>query len=80
MNNDRISALEKELEKLRAEVADVRAAIKLESDCSTEHLGKIYDWLNEIVYKLMPEHNAVRRQINGILGLEAPPRRSDGSR
>ena len=68
---------------LRSFVLKLRMCAPLSSwssDCSTEHLGKIYDWLNEIVYKLMPEHNAVRRQINGILGLEAPPRRSDGSR
>ena len=77
---DRISALEREIVKLRAEVADVRAAIKADSDDTTKHivslnkgLGLANDWLTSLIYRVMPEHAEAREQLDGILGVKRPP-------
>lgn len=80
MTDDRILALERELAKLRAEVADVRQAIKEESDNTTRHIisinkgmGLTSDWMTTLIYKVMPEYATARKQLNGIFGLDSPP-------
>lgn len=42
MTDQRLAALEQEISRLRAEVADVRKAIKAESDNTTTHVVKLY--------------------------------------
>lgn len=73
MNGDRISALEREVAILRAEVADVRQALKIVSGSTTDHivsLGKAVGnhgtWLTRLAYKVMPEYEATRQQIDKI--------------
>ena len=73
MTDDRILALERELAKLRAEVADVRAAIKAESDNNTHHIILLHNWVTTLIYKVMPEHAETRDQIDGLLGLNPLP-------
>jgi regulator of replication initiation timing len=72
MTDDRISALEREIAKLRAEVADVREAIKAESDNNTHHIILLHKWVTTLAYKVMPEYAETREQIDGILGLKPP--------
>jgi hypothetical protein len=73
MTDDRILALEEEVAKLRAEVADARAAIKAESDDTTHHIISLHNWVTTLAYKVMPEHAETREQLDGILGLKPPP-------
>jgi hypothetical protein len=70
--------------KLRAEVADVREAIKEESDNTTKSLLSIYkrlgitsDCMTTLIYKVMPEHAETRERLDSILGLTAPRARPD---
>jgi hypothetical protein len=78
MHDDRISAVEKELAKLRAEIADVRKAIKLESDHTTEDITKIWDWITHLAYKVLPQHAGTRSQVEKIFQpRKTPPEKSD---
>lgn len=83
MTDDRILALEREIERLRAEVADLRKALMAESDDTTkniisinkrtvsicENVNRHSDWLTTLIYKFMPEHKAARDQIDSIFCL-----------
>jgi hypothetical protein len=80
MTTDRIAALEKEVAKLRAEVADVRDALKFECDSNTTSITKICRMitantrdLNALMYKVLPEHAATREQIDNILRIDGLP-------
>lgn len=89
MNDDRIAMLEREIAQLRTELEDVRSAISIVSNSTTDslvslhqsgitvsgNLKRLNDWVTTLIYKVMPEHEGTREQIDSILGRETknPP-------
>lgn len=74
MSNDDIAALRKEIEALRAEVADVSAAIKSESSNTTQHINAIYryigdmhDYVMPILHKVFPNYAEAKKEVDTFI-------------
>lgn len=74
MNDNDIDALKKEIEALRAEIADVRDALKSETTNTTQHVNAIYryvadihDYLMPVVHKVFPGYVAAKKQIDAFM-------------
>lgn len=80
MTDEEIIALRKEIDALRAEVADVRDAIKCEADNTTEHFDAIYrfitdihEYLMPVVRKVFPGYCAAKKQIDDFMERHGGP-------
>jgi hypothetical protein len=86
MQNEEIIAIRKEIAALRAEVVDVREALKLESTNNTQHFRSVYryiadihDYLMPVVHKVFPGYTAAKKQIDKFMesyGASDAPRKS----
>ena len=66
-----VRILREEVERLRAEVADVREALKFESWSTTQHFGDVFrelrrieERLDPVLLKVFPLDETLRRQID----------------
>ena len=87
MANDEITALKKDIETLRAEIADVRDALKAETVNVTHHVGAIYQYIRDIheylmpiVHKVFPGYAAAKKQIDAFMKSYSRPGRRYKSR
>jgi hypothetical protein len=74
MITDEIALLKKEIETLRAEIADVRDALKCESTNTTKHLNTMYRYFSDIhsylmpvVHKVFPGYANSKKQIDAFM-------------
>jgi hypothetical protein len=93
MDHDRLSRIEKEIAQLRAEIADVRNAFKLECEDTTDHIRFINanikkinlhlvtagNHLTRLLFKVMPEYASTRLQVDAIVERGSRPGESDNA-
>ena len=66
-NEEKIAALEKEVADLKAMVADIFDALKLESSSTTEMFTEIIDYLMPVVHKVFPKIAEGQSEIAAFL-------------
>jgi hypothetical protein len=73
MYDARISALEKEVLRLNAEIRGMCEAVKDQSNTQTQQIVRVWRWITHFAYQVDPKYAATKKQIDQIFDATPSP-------